>query len=246
MKIDSRFIDPIVNMDKEGLNGASFIARWNEEERTRFNNIYCDCLELLTKFRPLNEPLITQLFPNWKEVIANWEVVFSIGHGHEQEFFITSSDGKRIILLDLIRVKYSLEKGYDLEVLVLEKLTRQLVIDCISKTLPYPTDYRSQLAYLTYQYGLAYLLSYSDCIEEYQFAPLIKEHYEPSKQKFIEAYFEEDKVVQFDNLQDGISGHYWQRFAMVTGKLFFAQHVLELPTLLQNDLSTIMNKIFNE
>lgn len=246
MKIDSRFIDPIIHMEEEGFNGKSFIARWTKEERTKFNAIYKDCLDLLTRFEPLNEDIITTVYPNWKEVMGNWEVVFSIGQGHEQEFFITSSDGKRIILLDLIRLKYSLEKGYDLEVLVMEKLTRQLVIDCISKTVCYPTDYQSQLAYLTYQYGLAYLLSYSHSIGEYHFAPLIDQYYEQAKQKWLEAYNEEDKVKQFDHLQDGISGHYWERYAMVTGKLFFAQHIQELPVLLKKDIPTIINQMIKD
>lgn len=191
------------------------------------NRIFISIKKILLEFIPLNEDIYSALYPEWKSLIKDVNVLLLVGCPKPYDAMVREYDGKEYIIFDLIRFCDYSEQGYDIEMLVRQLLTHETAHFCLHKRYPIPTsnDFLEQLKYITFDESFSHLLSFKDNIRGFVFSTLIKEHYSQSKTKLQEAMKVVDLQKQETLLVQSNSGPYWDKFASISGKLFLASHL---------------------
>lgn len=189
-------------------------------------------IDILKSFIPYNVILFSKLFPNWKELSKNVNVILAVGCPKPYDAMIREYNEKDYIILDLVRL---LDYHEDIFKVIKKFFTHELIHVCIKADYPFDikneSNYKKILEYLVFDEGFAHLLSFKENICEFDFNELIKTHYNKSVKRLKIALTEEELTKQIDYLNKANSGSYWNKFAAIVGKLYLANNL--------NDLSSI-------
>jgi hypothetical protein len=188
--------------------------------------IYNKTCDNLNNFSPFNEPLFTKLFPKWRELVNDVNVILAVGCPSPYDAMVREHDGTQYIILDLIRFLSYENKTDDIISIIVGMITHEFAHVCIHNDYPYqPNNYTDKLKYIVFDEGFAHLLALNNNISSFDFSNMIKQHYKESVRKLKLALTERDIVKQEIFLEDSNSGSYWAKFAAIIGKLYLASHL---------------------
>lgn len=214
-------------------DGVLMFERPAEGLEAAVENAARDALAALDGFRPHNAELFRRLFPKWREICENVNVILAVGCPAPYDAMVREHDGEEYIILDLIRLN---NYNADIKTLMTPFLTHELAHICIHSDYPPPTDaddYHKTLEYIVFDEGFAHLLAFRDGIECFDFEPIIQKHLFRSLEKLGFAVSETDIENRAALLREANTGDYWNKFGAISGKLYLASHL--------NDIEAIYN-----
>ena len=199
----------------------------DDAKRDEVNKILISIKKILSDFIPLNEDIYSALYPEWKSIIKDMNVLLLVGCPDPYDAMVREYGGKEYVIFDLIRFCDYNEQGFNIDMLVRQLITHETAHLCLHMKYPIPTsdDFFEQLKYIIFDEGFAHLLSFKDNLREFDFSTMIKEHYNQAFIKLQEAMKEKDWEKQRVLLNESNSGPYWDKFASISGKLFLASHL---------------------
>lgn len=199
----------------------------DDAKRDEVNKIMISIKKILSDFIPLNEDIYSALYPHWKSIIEDMNVLLLVGCPDPYDAMVREYGGKEYVIFDLIRFCDYSEQGFNIDMLVRQLITHETAHLCLHMKYPIPTsdDFLEQLKYITFDEGFAHLLSFKDNLREFDFSTMIKEHYNQSFIKLQEAMKEKDWQKQRILLNESNSGSYWDKFASISGKLFLVSNL---------------------
>lgn len=210
-------------------NGEYAFDRPNPAQRGTIEESLKKISDALNDFTPYNIEMFSTLFPSWKELISDVNVILSVGCPAPYDAMIREYDGNEYMIFDLIRFLDYQKEGEDILSLMRGLITHEVSHICIHNDYPAcPITYREKLGYITFDEGFAHVLSFSDDISTYNFSPMIQTHYLHSLCKLKTALVENDSKKQQEYLNASNCGSYWNKFAAISGKLYLAAHPDEI------------------
>lgn len=214
-------------------------------KRYKVDRIFISIKRILSKFMPLNEDIYSALYPEWKSIIKNANVLLIVGCPKPYDAMVRDYDGKEYIIFDLMRLCDYSEQGYDIDMLVRKLITHETSHLCLHMkySVPASDDFLEQLKYITFDEGFAHLLAFKDNIREFDFSMIIKEHYNQSLIKLKESMKEKDCNKQMALLEQSNSGSYWSKFAAISGKLFLAIHLNDIERIYKSGINDFISSM---
>ena len=209
-------------------NGNYLFDCPSDEDKDTVQTALKDVLITLDGFNPYNSELFQRLFPKWREVCDTLNVVFAVGCPAPYDAMVREHNGEEFIIIDLIRL---MSYGMEMKSLITPFFTHELSHICIHKDFPgmiEADDYRKKLENIVFDEGFAHLLSFRSNIEQVDFTPFIKDHYQKSCCKLREAICETDTSRQAACLADSNEGNYWDKYGAISGMLYLAMHIKEV------------------
>lgn len=185
---------------------------------------------VLLDFKPLNDSIFEELFPTWRKLLKEINIILSVGCPNPYDAFTRTYEGQEYLIFDLIRFNEYKKMGYDIELVIRQIITHEFVHICINNRYPKATNlnYREELEYILFDEGFAHLLSFKEDILDYDFDELIKTKLPNSISIFKQALVETDLEKQKILLEEADSGSYWDKFAAISGKLYLAKNINQL------------------
>ncbi|WP_346916995.1 hypothetical protein [Clostridium sp.] len=214
----------------------------NTEKRDDVNSILVSIKSALSQFIPLNKNIYSSLYPEWKSIINDINVLLIVGCPNPYDAMVRKYDGKEYIIFDLIRFCDYKIQGYDVELLIRQLITHETSHVCLHKQYPTPisNDFIEQLKYITFDESFAHLLAFKDNIQKFDFSTFNK-YYNNSLIKLKEAMKETDFKRQKTLLEQADSGSYWNKFASISGKLFLASHLDEVEKIYNSGIESFIS-----
>lgn len=196
-------------------------------KRYEINQMLINIKKILLEFKPLNEEIYSTLYPEWKSIVKDMNVLLVVGCPSPYDAMVRVNEGKEYIIFDLIRFYDYNAKECDFDMLVRKLITHEASHLCLHMKYPVPTseNFIEQLKYIVFDESFAHLLSFKDNIRDIDWDTIIKEYYNKSLTKLKEAMQEKDYHKQVVLLEQSNSGSYWDKFASISGKLFLANHL---------------------
>lgn len=215
----------------------------DDAKRDEVNKILISIKRIILEFVPLNEDIYSTLYPGWKSIIKDMNVLLLVGCPSPYDAMVREYGGKEYIIFDLIRFYDYLVQGYDIDMLVRKLITHETSHLCLHMKYPVPTsdNFLEQLKYIVFNEGFAHLLSFEDNIQAFDFSTIIKEHYSQSFIKLKEAMREKDCHKQIVLLEQSNSGSYWSKFAAISGKLFLAKHLENIEKIYNSGINNFIS-----
>lgn len=216
------------------------------------NNIFKDKVNIISKnaykqlmnFTPYNVSIFNELFPNWKDLMNNINIIFAVGCPSPYDAMVRNHEETEYIIFDLIRFISYEEKGYDVSEIISDMITHEFVHICLHFKYPAIEDnYESKLSYIAFDEGFAHLLSFSNNISLYDFSEQIKSHYLDSINMLKLSIEENNKLKQKEYLEKSNSGPYWSKFAAISGMLYLTSNIKDLYSIYENGPSTFISNI---
>lgn len=203
-----------------------------------------ETVEELNDFKPYNLELFSALFPGWRELIRDVNVIFAVGCPAPYDAMVREYRGKEYMIFDLIRFLDYQERGKPVSSFIRQILTHEVSHICIHADHPViNAPYAERLGYITFDEGFAHLLAFPNEIETYDFAPMIESHYQNSRDKLKAALSETNLQKQQAYLEASNSGPYWEKFAAISGKLYLASHLNHICEIYQNGPSALLSDL---
>lgn len=194
------------------------------ENKKEISELEKTILTVLKKFKPVNEELVTRLFPTFYEQLANIELILSIGVPAPYDTFTRVYQGEEYLILDLARLASYGLTSKQITNMLRELITHEVIHLCLHVDYPNAGEtYQEKLNYLAFDEGFAHLLSHQDKLEDLLFDETLKEYYEKSNKRFVNALQVTDKVRQGELLSEAVSGPYWEKFGAIFGMLRLLQ-----------------------
>lgn len=218
----------------------------DSQKKESVSKVYQQLLHTLNDFTPLNEELFKRLFPNYRALLKELNVLFIVGCPEPYDAIFLEHHDKQYIVFDLIRFSTYIEHGYDVQKLVKGLVTHEFIHFCIAKDypMPNPITYEEQLSYIIFNEGFAHLLAFNECIEEVDWHSLeYNQYYINAKNTLMMALKEEDPKKQSILLEQADSGAYWDKFGAITGKLYLSKHLIDLGAIYQKGYKDMLNAI---
>lgn len=201
-------------------------------------------LDALNDFKPYNINVFSTLFPRWRELICDVNVILSVGCPAPYDAMVREYNGKEYMIFDLIRFLDYQKDGEDILLLIRQMITHELSHICIHFDYPViSSPYTEALGYIAFDEGFAHVLSFVDGIEMYNFLPAIQAHYQNARDKMKTALVETDIQKQKENLEASNCGSYWDKFAAISGKLYIASHINLIYEIYQSGPSELLTQI---
>lgn len=209
------------------------------------NKILISIKKILSDFIPLNEDIYSVLYPEWKSIIKDMNVLLLVGCPDPYDAMVREYGGKEYVIFDLIRFCDYSEQGFNIDMLVRQLITHETAHLCLHMKYPIPTsdDFLEQLKYIAFDEGFAHLLSFKDNLREFDFSTMIKEHYNKAFIELQEAMKEKDWEKQKVLLNKCNSGPYWDKFASISGKLFLASHLENIEEIYNSGIDNFISYI---
>ena len=222
--------DNIVEGEKTFESPEATEKKWNSEQKdlkTEVKKLQEVLVQELEDFKPYNKRYFDQLFPQWKQLLENVNIVLSVGCPDPYDAMTLSHEGKEYMVYDLIRF---LSYQADPVSLIRTLLTHEFAHICIHADYKREENftYKEQLSYIAFDEGLAHLLAFKEQVETYHFEEAMKEHFPKVSQMMTEALLETELEKQKEYLQKADCGAYWSKFAAIYGKLRMATQLEEL------------------
>lgn len=217
----------------------------DDAKRDQVNKILISIKKTLLEFIPLNKDVYSALYPEWRSIIKEADILLVVGCPKPYDAMVREHDGKEYIIFDLMRFCDYSEQGYDIDMLIRKLVTHETSHLCLHMKYPIPAsdDFPEQLKYIVFDEGFAHLLSYKDNIQKFDFSAVINEHYNQSLMKLKEAMKEKDYNKQMILLEQSNSGSYWSKFAAISGKLFLAIHLNDIEKLYKNGINNFISSM---
>lgn len=207
--------------------GEYLFEKPSAEKKNDIRKLLLNIESGLLDFIPLNEKIYSSLYPNWREVLKDVNVILVVGCPNPYDAMVREYKKKEYIIFDLIRFNEYKDLGYDIDFVIRQLITHELSHLCLHKKYP-PFDYNSfkeKLKYIVFDEGFAHILAFKEDLENYDFSKIIKDHYEDSVSKLNEALKEKDMNKQKKLIIESNSGKYWDKFGAVAGKLFLVDNI---------------------
>lgn len=225
--------------------GKHLFSMPKERERPEVIEMLALMKEAIENFMPFNEKIYSSLYPGWKEIIKEVNVILVVGCPSPYDAMVMEHEGKSYVIFDLIRFHEYKVLGQDMR-----KITRQLITHetshvCLQKRYPVPEtgSFRDKLAHTVFDEGFAHLLAYQEDIRSYDFTSLYQAHHGANDLKLKAAFKERDEKKQKALLLRASSGPYWEKFGAVSGKLFLAAHLEELKDLYEGGVEHLIMRM---
>lgn len=244
MNIDDQMVLKFLNGDQENEfknhwifhnieKGEYLFESPDADKRESVHNILVHLKNRLQDFSPLNVTIFSALYPEWKTIMNDVNVLLAVGCPQPYDAMVIEYNGIQYMIFDLIRFNEYKELGYNIDMLIRQLLTHEASHICLHKKYPAPLSdsFADQLKYIAFDEGFAHLLAFKDDVESYDFAALIYDHYNSSLMKLQKSFKEEKLPKQRALLLQSNSGHYWDKFAAVSGKLFLASRIDQIQNL---------------
>ena len=199
----------------------------------------------LLDFVPLNKEIYSSLYPNWREVLKDVNIILVVGCPNPYDAMVREYKKKEYIIFDLIRFNDYKELGYDIDFVIKQLITHELSHLCLHEKYP-PFDYisfKEKLKYIVFDEGFAHILAFKEDLENYDFTEIIKEHYENSLSKLRKSLKEKDINKQKKLLIESNSGKYWNKFGAVAGKLFIAENIKNINELYKSGIENFISEM---
>lgn len=217
------------------------------EKRKIVKEIQLEVKRVLNNFEPLNNNIFKSLFPNYKNILNSTKVILVVGCPEVYDAMFMEHDNEEYIVFDLINISKYIEHGYNIDKIMKDLLTHELVHKCINERyqLSKELSYIEKLNYITFNEGIAHLLSYKDNIETYDFSlEFYTDKYNNAKEKLKEAFEEKDCEDQVRLLQEAdVSEDYWSKYAAISGKIFLGRNIKDISNLYNDGWNNIIGKI---
>jgi hypothetical protein len=196
------------------------------ELRKAIEQLYQDIMVELRDFHPFNEELYDQLFPEWRSLIENVNVLLAVGCPPPYDAMVREHEKKEYIIFDLVRFHDYDDGSGNLIHYIISMITHECTHICIHEDFPVKVDasYREKLEHITFDEGIAHLLALNNSILSYDYSNMSEKHYQDSMDKLREALQETNPDKQLNYLEDANCGSYWEKFAAIAGKLYFASN----------------------
>lgn len=207
-------------------SGEYTFDRPNDEYKEKIKEIYEKTYENLISFTPYNVKLFSVLFPKWKNLINDVNIILAVGCPSPYDAMVREHDGIEYVIFDLIRLMSYEKYGDDILSLIIGMITHEISHVCIHTDYPVINNtYENKLSYITFDEGFAHLLAFTDKINSYNFRPMIEAHYQNSVRKLQMALSETNIFRQKEYLEASNCGAYWDKFAAISGKLYLASNI---------------------
>lgn len=217
----------------------------NAEKQKDVSKILLHMQDKLLDFSPLNKDVYSALYPEWKEITKDMNVLLVVGCPNPYDAMVREYEGKQYIIFDLIRLSDYKDMGYDIDFIIKQLITHETSHLCLHKKYLVPTSssFVEQLKYITFDEAFAHLLAFKDDVKKFDFSEIINEHYYNVFLKLKEAIAENDIQKQNDLLIQSNSGRYWSKFAAISGKLFLASNIEEVQRLYNNGIDNFISSM---
>jgi hypothetical protein len=225
-------------------NGEYAFAKPEPAQKEMVEEAFKETLEELNDFKPYNLKLFSSLFPRWRELIHDVNVILAVGCPAPYDAMVREYNGKEYMIFDLIRFLDYQKSGKPVFSFIRQLLTHEVSHICIHADYPViAAPYVERLGYIAFDEGFAHLLAFSDEIETYDFAPMIGAHYQDSRDKLKTALSETDLQKQKEYLEASNCGSYWDKFAAISGKLYLASHLNHIYEIYESGPSVLLSNI---
>lgn len=214
-------------------------------KREEVNSVLKDFRSVLSEFSPLNEDIYSALYPQWKSIIKDMNIILVVGCPDPYDAMVREYAGKEFVIFDLLRFyDYSL-RGYDIKLLIRKLLTHETSHLCLHTQYPLPAsgDFVAALKHITFDEGFAHLLAFENNLRAFDFSSIIKEHYDQAFIKLLGAMKETDCKKQKVLLEECNSGPYWDKFAAISGKLFLAKHITNIENIYKGGIDNLISSM---
>ncbi|WDV45168.1 hypothetical protein PV797_16825 [Clostridiaceae bacterium M8S5] len=211
--------------------------------KDEINKIHTIMKSILLNFTPLNESIYSALYPNWKSITSNLNILLVVGCPEPYDALVRTYNNKEYIIFDLIRFyEYSI-KGHNINTLVKKLITHETSHICLHEKYPSPLSnaYIDKMKYIIFDESFAHLLSFKDNIKQIDFSTYIDEHYNRSFTKLKDALQEKNPLKQDQLLIESNCGSYWSKYASVSGKLFLSNHLDNIVNIYNNGISNFIS-----
>lgn len=207
--------------------------------------IHREISELLMNFTPMNINICEKLFPNWRDVLENANIILAVGCPNPYDAMVREYEGEEYIIFDLVRLQNYSNNDYDVMDIVRKMVTHESVHSFLHSRYPLPktNDYFELLKFITFDEGFAHLISYCDNVLEYDFIEIIEKYYLQSLAKLKQAFSESDLVKQKELLLDSNCGSFWDKFAAISGMLFLVKNKVKIVELYENGIDYFMDSL---
>ncbi len=201
-------------------------------------DLYFKTLDCLKNFIPNNIHLFEKLFPNYKNILDNCNVIIAVGCPSPYDAMTRDYNGETFIIFDLLQFLAYDEKNINSTITTL--ITHELVHLCINKDYDLKSEnYETILKNTVFDEGFAHLLSFGFDITKYDFTKLIEVHYKPSLSKYQKSLSEKHYNSQEIYLQDADTGDFYNKFAAISGMLFLAQNINDITNIYHNGVESL-------
>ena len=206
--------------------GEYTFDRPKNEYKEKIKEIYEKTYESLISFTPYNVELFSTLFPEWKSLINDVNIILAVGCPSPYDAMVREHNGREYVIFDLIRFMSYEKEGDDIVSLIIGMITHEISHTCIHADYPVIDKiYEDKLTYIIFDEGFAHLLAFTDKINSYNFRPMIEAHYQNSVRKLQRALSETNILKQKEYLEESNCGAYWDKFAAISGKLYLASNI---------------------
>ncbi len=226
-------------------NGEFAFEKPDSKQRQMVNDMFRKVSTILNDFKPYNIIIFSTLFPLWKEVIRNVNIILAVGCPAPYDAMVREHDGKEYIIFDLIRILQYQKEGEDILSIIRKLITHEVAHICIHNEYPvWPMTYREKLAYITFDEGFAHILSFVEDITIYNFGSIMQKYYSNSIEQLKVALAEHDYEKQQKYLESSNCGSYWSKFAAISGKLYLVSHLEEIYDIYKSGPAIMLSNMF--
>ena len=185
--------------------------------------------EVCNNFIFRNNDLIHDLFSNASSVITQSNVLLVVGVPTMYDAMVREHDGVFYIVFNLISYADYVKSGHDLNEIITNFLTHELVHLMIYQKYPVEEfNYIEYLDYISFHEGFAHLLSYKDNIVHYQLVDAYKVRFDIAQKKLIVAINETDTTLRNKYKSEINTGSYWDKIGAISSMLFLMKHIESL------------------
>lgn len=225
-------------------NGEYTYSQPQEDLKERVNQLHALVMDKLQDFHPFNQQLFMELFPTWRGLIKNINVLLSVGCPDPYDAMVREHGGKDYIIFDMARLIGYGNTIDELASVIRSMITHEFAHVCIHNDYPQkPFGYADKLKFITFDEGFAHLLAFNEDIMSYDFSEITAKYYDESLEKLKTALKETDEAKQVKLLDEANCGKYWSKFASIGGKLYLASHRNSLSSIYKEGPDLMISKM---
>lgn len=212
--------------------------------RKEVEALCCQAEKALYDFTPYNAALFAALFPRWRELAAEVNVLLAVGCPAPYDAMTMEREDGMYLVFDLIRFLDYQRAGKDIPSVLRALITHELTHVCLRADYqPVLTDYRGKLAYITFNEGFAHALAYAEDIMAEDFSAVLAAHYLDAVGELKAALAETEPQKQAEYLRRSDCGTYWGKFAAMSGKLYLLAHREEMEAIYRAGPAALLAQI---
>lgn len=197
------------------------------------SQLYEKLINQIEHFSLRNGETVKRLFPQFDRITSNYTIFLVVGFPDPYDAMVLEHDGKSYMVFDLIQFQEdSLSEDYSCH----RVLTHELIHLCLMEDYPLPIgmSYIEDLNYTAFNEGFAHALTYPEDLSSFVFDDFLEEKFVTAKHTLRTALAETDKDKQAIYSKKADTGHYWEKFAAIAGKLYLLKHIDDLACIYQN------------